>query len=430
MLNFPTPLGVRLQQLYAAVGPRTAVLTYTNAQKLAVLVLVHPPRLMFKVFDPDTIHIGGLDRFFRPTNVDFEATIRDPTISYPPDSVYQIDMNRLKSGEDWEAPADPLEWRFTVEFLDMKMSGDGTWSTSFERETTVLDPSVSWQNELYGALIEPLRGQLHELDVEHLVVIPDGGLSLVPFHLLYDENGEFVHERFLVSYTSNSSILWSISGQQVSIPRSVLLVEDPTGSLPSAPEECARIASIFGEPHATVLRGGAVNRSNIARLAPEFDAIHFAAHARFDPDEPDQSGIDLGGDEWLSIADIGSLTLRPGSLIFLSACQTARLRLTGRNDAVGITSAFLSAGASTVVSTFWEVEDLSTMLIASRFYHEYLTRSGSRVASLHRAVDWLRGLSTGSIRELVGVELDSGSASYPFADPYYWGAFALYGDWR
>jgi CHAT domain-containing protein len=95
-------------------------------------------------------------------------------------------------------------------------------------------------------------------------------------------------------------------------------------------------------------------------------------------------------------------------LIILSACESA----VGDDDvSMGLAGAVVQAGARSVIGSLWQVNDLGTAELMTRFYRQY---SGGRSRS-----EALRDAQLGLIE-------GGGDA----ANPYVWAAFALLGAWR
>ena len=79
-----------------------------------------------------------------------------------------------------------------------------------------------------------------------------------------------------------------------------------------------------------------------------------------------------------------------------------------------LATAFLRAGARSLLVSLWNVDDEATSLLMRRFYEEWLgSEPISRGEALRRARAWLR-----EQRSSFGTRFDH---------PYYWSAFVLIG---
>jgi hypothetical protein len=180
----------------------------------------------------------------------------------------------------------------------------------------------------------------------------------------------------------------------------VLLVVNPTGDLPGAVEEGERVASMLAQLEGagiTAIRGPDATR---ARLLAEFrsgdyDAIHFAGHAWFDPQAPASSGILCAGGRVLSGADLAAMDSVP-ALVFFNACESGRLRATvnplrqlGRS--VGFAEAFLRGGVANFIGTWWPVSDAAAASFATTLYRD-LAKGDSIGNALNAARGAVRAL--------------------------------------
>ena len=66
-------------------------------------------------------------------------------------------------------------------------------------------------------------------------------------------------------------------------------------------------------------------------------------------------------------------------MIVLSACDTAVGRLQGQVGVANLARAFLQAGANSVISTLWPVDDMDSLLLMQAFYRHLV--NGEDVAS-------------------------------------------------
>lgn len=55
-------------------------------------------------------------------------------------------------------------------------------------------------------------------------------------------------------------------------------------------------------------------------------------------------------------------------MAILTACETARTKVSTRYGIRGLLEAFLRAGVTTVVSSLWKVPDVAAYMLISKFY--------------------------------------------------------------
>jgi len=103
--------------------------------------------------------------------------------------------------------------------------------------------------------------------------------------------------------------------------------------------------------------------------------IHLAVHAIANEARPERASLVLLSDPahdedgFLQASEIVQLPLN-ADLVVLSACDTAVGPLEGQGGISTLSQAFLLAGAHTVVSTLWSVEDETTLYLMKTFYSE------------------------------------------------------------
>jgi CHAT domain-containing protein len=183
-------------------------------------------------------------------------------------------------------------------------------------------------------------------------------------------------------------------------------------------------------------------RAALLEALPGAAHVHLACHGRFDPGDPLRSGVELA-DGTLSLRELlDGRALEGVRLVALSACQTAVTEFRRVPDeAVGLPTACLRAGAAGVVSTLWSVADASTALLMVRFWELRLGRGGAPpadpAAALRHAQRWLRDATAGELRTWarghlplapVLAELEAEPAdARPYADPLFWAPFTFVG---
>jgi CHAT domain-containing protein len=144
----------------------------------------------------------------------------------------------------------------------------------------------------------------------------------------------------------------------------------------------------------------------------EFRYLIFATHAHVDEEHPMLSCIRLTATEresgFLQAQEIFGLTL-DADMVTLSACRSGLGRLACGEGIVGLSTAFFSAGASSLVTSLWKVLDEPTALLVQRV-HAHLHGGGvTRAEALRRAQ-----------LEMIG--------GTKYSHPFFW-AFTLMGDW-
>jgi hypothetical protein len=126
----------------------------------------------------------------------------------------------------------------------------------------------------------------------------------------------------------------------------------------------------------------------VRRALKDYDFVHFAGHADYDPADPGGAGWYLP-DGKLTADDIAQLgTARPMPfLVFSNACQTGLAGPWGpgrEGRVLGLSGAFLVSGSRFYVGTQWELVDGIGARVASHFY-DALVRGANVGAALRAA---------------------------------------------
>jgi CHAT domain-containing protein/tetratricopeptide (TPR) repeat protein len=160
------------------------------------------------------------------------------------------------------------------------------------------------------------------------------------------------------------------------------------------------------------------NEANVAtKDLKNYRVVHIATHGLLNAERPQFTGLVLSlvgnktGDGFLRTDEIFNLNL--GSpLVMLSACETGLGKEKKGEGIIGLTRAFMYAGAPTVGVSLWSVADRSTADLMTGFYKRMLTGTGAPAASAMRQA-----------------QMDM-IAGKKYAAPFYWAPFVLVGDWR
>ena len=276
-------------------------------------------------------------------------------------------------------------------------------------------------NPTGAKLSEILLGPVRELAPRgaHVVIVPDGALHSLNFGVLPapSDPGRYWIEDVTLSVAPSLGLTPNAHAARKSGRASLLAMGDPESPgeefprLPNARKEVDAIAALFTGSNKTVYEGAESQPSAYRRAGPEqFSFIHFAAHAAANRASPLDSSLILsreGNTYALTAREIMKVPLH-ASVVTLSSCRSAGARAYSGEGLVGLTWAFLEAGAQNVIAGLWDVDDESTSRLMSMMYR-----------------DLTRGVSPDDALRTAQLSLILNTTS-PYHKPYYWGPFQLY----
>lgn len=153
------------------------------------------------------------------------------------------------------------------------------------------------------------------------------------------------------------------------------------------------------------------------RDTTKYRVIHIATHGLLDAERPQFTGLVLSlignknQDGFLRTDEVFNLKLG-APLVMLSACETGLGKEKRGEGVMGLTRAFIYAGAPTVGVSLWSVADKSTAELMTEFYKRLLASDTASASS--------------SMREAQLAMINGKKYSAPF----YWAPFVLVGDWK
>lgn len=312
-----------------------------------------------------------------------------------------------------------------------------------------LERRLTTQHELAEKLCDQLLGQLAErlAPDKRLIVVPDGILYYLPFETLR-HNGRYLVEDHDISYLPSAGLLELLrdsksqaepgdkldllavgdplfspkgpkpkhGGDGITVTRQALNTMDGFNldALPRTREEVESIAKLFAPDRCRILLGKESTEEAV-KTAPlhRYERLHFATHGLLNEKNPSRSAIvltldtDPQEDGFLEVREIAKLEL-DCDLVVLSACQTGRGQLFSGEGVVGLSRAFLYAGARSVVVSLWNVSDISTSELMKSFYQHLISKMGNSAALREAKLQMLR----------------SGNET---RHPYYWAPFIVIG---
>jgi CHAT domain-containing protein len=176
------------------------------------------------------------------------------------------------------------------------------------------------------------------------------------------------------------------------------------------------------DPHRDVWIEKRLTRRHLRQLLRrgDYDIVHFAGHAAFVKDDPDQSSW-LLSDGWLWALELRktlATSQSPPWLIYANACQSSRESEAAyhHENVYGLATSCLSQGVAAYLGALWSIDDTAAALFAQQFYESLLTERASLGTALWRARKRVKALLTrdGKLR--------------PSREGLGWAGLVLYGD--
>ncbi|MFZ1085003.1 MAG: CHAT domain-containing protein [Terracidiphilus sp.] len=278
---------------------------------------------------------------------------------------------------------------------------------------------------LYQMLVAPAAKLIRPM--VPVMILTDGALSQLNFEtLLAPGPGTGTHywinDQTLLSAPSLELLAVARPARRDS--RKLLLVGNPVTasadypSLPHFGSEMNQISRHFAARSQDVFAGAqATPSAYLASHPAQYSYIHFVSHATASRTDPLDSAIILSGSGPLS-NQTGETSFKlyardiiehpiDARLVTISACNGSGTRAYAGEGLVGLSWAFLRAGAHNVIGALWEVSDDSTPRLMDTLYQGLQEGQAPSAALRNAKLSLLRSKSR-------------------FSAPFYWAPFQIY----
>ena len=320
-----------------------------------------------------------------------------------------------------------------------------------------------------------LQKDLENIKADTIVWSLDGTLRYAPIAALWDGKQYLVEKytnavltlasRNKLSGKSSDRTKWQALGVGVSKQAIVQTADGTTktfDALAAVPEElCSVVAdpqkkdfcAALTKDRTSVISG--VNLfdeeftlQNFQKYLGRTPIVHVASHFSLNAGDENDSFLLLGGgaERKFTLANLGKTNLNALELLTLSACNTA-MSAGSKSNGLEVESFGALAqnkGAKSVLATLWAVADSSTRDLMIEFYRRIETdRENGKAAALRQAqIALLNGKNqinqNGTKRSDIETLGGAGEkqppfkkdVNAPFAHPYYWSPFILFGNWH
>jgi tetratricopeptide (TPR) repeat protein len=277
---------------------------------------------------------------------------------------------------------------------------------------------------LYHLLIAPIADLLPASPAATVVLIPEGRLFELPFAALRDASGHSFIEAHALATAPSVQVFGQLARRHDLPATAAFVAGDPAfGPIrleprgveqtpPAIPQTAPEAKAVAGLLHTHALLGAAATKAAALAAMPGAGMIHLATHGFAQDVRGDgfpgalALAPDRDDDGLLTSTDVSLLSLR-ARLVVLSACDTGLGSISG-DGVIGLSRAFLGAGARSIVVSLWTVPDAATAELMQVFY-----------AALGRGRDTAQALRAAMLTT---------RTHHP--DPLDWAGFILVGDSR
>ncbi len=275
-------------------------------------------------------------------------------------------------------------------------------------------------NLIYNLILKPV---IQNIKQEHLIIIPDGRLNYIPFESL---NTSDVSTRYLIqdksiSYINSATLLTHLDHKQnntqaIAFAPSFKGVEEVSvnrNKLLPLIYNTKEAASVLNHFKGDLYQDNDATLQNFKSNMSDFNVIHLATHAFFNDMNPEYSYLafsDRYDENLLYVSDIYNTQVN-ANMVTLSACETGIGTLKKGEGFLSLSRSFFYAGASSITSTLWKVNDGSSSELMDLFYSN-LSKGFSKNEALRKAK----------------IDFISKYKDIKFSHPYYWSGFIVSGN--
>lgn len=275
---------------------------------------------------------------------------------------------------------------------------------------------------------------------KQLIIIPDGVLGYLPFDALLTESiNETKHIRdypyllrnHYISYNYSATLFKEIKEKEHRKPttgflafapsfegtaqdfvaaRSVEEIRNGFSPLKYTVKEVEQIQNILG---GDIYMGKSATEATFRTLADQYQIVHLSTHGKANDKNGDYSYLAFAAVqdsievEKLYVRDLYGLELN-ADMVVLSACETGLGELQRGEGIIGLTRGFTFAGAKSIMTSLWGVNDKSTQQIMTYFYENLKVKHSKDEALQLAKLEYLENTER--------------------PNPFFWAAFVPIGD--
>jgi len=267
-----------------------------------------------------------------------------------------------------------------------------------------------------------------------LMIILAGNLGFLPFEaLLTDDvsNNNFkeypyVIKKYAVGYCYSATLLHEMQTKE-HIPQKIFLGFAPEfdsdvkldgrysfNPLEHSQQEVIDVHELIGTGN--IFTGAQATKENFQENCEGYCILHIATHGFMNSNDSKNSFLafsssaDSTSNELLYVRDLYNMHLT-ASMVVLSACETGLGELYESEGIASLARGFAYAGAKSIITSLWAVNDYTTAEIM-KFMYKHIQAGMNKDEALFQAKN----------------EFLAAAASHQVAHPFLWSAFIMIGD--
>lgn len=275
---------------------------------------------------------------------------------------------------------------------------------------------------------------------DHLIIVPDNFISVVPFEILVSDttgitsfkNLDYMIRSRSISYANSSSLFklqssltnrspgvnilaFAPSFNQTEV-QTVILPDSSRNNLTPLVWTEREIKSIATHFETDLLLGKEATERKLRASGKDYSIIHLASHGLLNEQAPLYSKLvfspfdtDSINDGYLNTQELYAMKI-PAEMVVLSACNSGLGDVVSGEGIISLANGFFYAGSKSLVMSLWTANDQSTATIIDSFYDE--------LSQGKQKSDALRNAKLKFLAEADGLR----------SHPYYWAHLVVNGN--
>ena len=340
---------------------------------------------------------------------------------------------------------------FNVFKVDLKIKDVESWvQKNLEPDTRMVDkdedlkfcPLSSRSARRQLKQMNPLVSQLEQLTEpgQVLVFSPTHALHRIPLHAL-EVGGMPLIERNPVVYCQSLTVLrlCLLSRTQMEGAATDILQPAVFNPLSNETNTAAAVSEIATQLGTTVQDTSACSKETFVELTSQATMVHFHGHVRFDEDDPLKHHLELapvpedpttqlGAEDILTARDVFAINFKKGAHLTMISCKSGRAKISQSNECLGLLTAFHYAGASSIISSLWNIHRNDGADFARAFYEAFINDLLVRPRDQPKDDASPRFINMAKAMQKAVLAVRRGSDGKVRA-PYHWAGFVFNGAW-